>query len=203
MIRLPANVLMRISKSKFVAGVQCMKRLYLQVHQPELAAELDDASKAVMEQGHQVGLEAQKAFPGGVTVEAGPAELDQAIKATRDLVAKSEAPAIFEATFRHGDVLVRTDVLKRSGRSGHRLIEVKSSTKVKPHYAYDIAIQRHVLTGAGIEIKQASLMHLNREYVFDGKEYDVSQLFVEAEVKPEMPLVKPKSPTASKNSFGY
>jgi hypothetical protein len=175
---------MRISKSKFVAGVQCLKRLYLQVHESELAAEPDEASKAVMEQGHQVGLEAQKAFPGGVTVKAGPAELDKAIKATRDLVANSEAPAIFEATFQHGDVLVRTDVLKRSGRSGHRLIEVKSSTKVKPHYAYDIAIQRHVLTGAGIDVKQASLMHLNRDYIFNGKEYDLSQLFVEAEVKP-------------------
>jgi predicted RecB family nuclease len=176
---------MRISKSKFVAGVQCLKRLYFQVRQPELAAELDDASKAVIEQGRQVGLVAQKAFPGGVTVEAGPTELDKALKATRDLVAKSEAPAIFEATFQHGDVLVRTDVLKRSGRSGHLLIEVKSSTKVKPHYGYDIAIQRHVLSGADIEVKQASLMHLNREYVFNGKEYDVSQLFVIAEVKPE------------------
>ena len=45
----------RISKSKFVAGVQCLKRLYLEVHQPELAGELDEATKAVMEQGHQVG----------------------------------------------------------------------------------------------------------------------------------------------------
>src|SRR5712691_4646877 len=106
---------MRISKVKFVAGVQCLKRLYLQVHEPGLAAELDEASKAVIEQGRQVGLVAQKAFPGGVTVEAGPAELDKAIKATRDLVAKSEAPAIFEATFQHGDVLVRIDVLQRSG----------------------------------------------------------------------------------------
>ena len=174
----------RISKSKFVAGVQCLKRLYLQVHEPELAAGLDDASKAVLEQGHQVGLVAQRAFPGGVMVEAGPTELDEAIKTTRELVARAEAPAIFEATFQHEGVLVRTDVLKRNGRSGHRLIEVKSSTKVKPHYAYDIAVQRHVLIGAGIEIKQASLMHLNRDYVFNGKEYDVSQLFVEAEVKP-------------------
>jgi hypothetical protein len=175
----------RISKSKFVAGVQCLKRLYFEVHQPELAAEPDGASKAVMEQGHQVGLVAQKAFPGGVMVEAGHTELAKAIPVTRELIAKAEAPAIFEATFQHGGVLVRADVLKRSGRSGQRLIEVKSSTRVKPHHAYDIAIQRHVLTGADIEVQQASLMHLNREYVFDGKEYDVSQLFVEAEVKPE------------------
>jgi len=139
----------------------------------------------VIEQGRQVGLAAQKAFPGGVIVEAGPKELDKAIKATRELVAKSEAPAIFEATFQHEGVLVRTDVLKRSGRLGHCLIEVKSATAMKPHYAYDIGIQRHVLTGADVEIKQASLMHLNREYVFDGNEYDVSHLFVTADLKPK------------------
>jgi hypothetical protein len=165
MIRPPLSALMRISKSKFVTGVQCLKRLYLQVHQPGLAAELDDASKAVIEQGSQVGLVAQKAFPGGVMVKAGRTELDKAIKATRELVAKSEVPAIFDATFQHEGVLVRTDVLKRSGRLGHSLVEVKSATKMKPHYAYDIAIQRHVLTGAGIEVKQASLMHLNRKYM--------------------------------------
>ena len=70
----------RISKSKFVAGVQCLKRLYLEVHEPELATELDEASKNVIEQGHQVGLVAQKAFPGGVMVEAGHTELAKAIK---------------------------------------------------------------------------------------------------------------------------
>ena len=76
-------------------------------------------------------------------------------------------------------------MLKRRGRFGHHLIEVKSATDVKPHYAYDIAIQRHVLTGADVEVKQASLMYLNRDYVFDGKEYDVSQLFVISEVTPK------------------
>jgi hypothetical protein len=39
----------RISKSKFVAGVQCLKRLYWQVHQPELAAAPDAAVEAIME----------------------------------------------------------------------------------------------------------------------------------------------------------
>jgi hypothetical protein len=47
---------MRISKSKFVSGCQCLKRLYFQVHQPELAAEHDAADEAVIEQGRGVGL---------------------------------------------------------------------------------------------------------------------------------------------------
>src|SRR3979411_2820402 len=42
---------MTISKSKFVAGVQCLKRLYLQVHQPELAAQPDEVDEALMQKG--------------------------------------------------------------------------------------------------------------------------------------------------------
>jgi hypothetical protein len=41
----------RISKSKFVAGCQCLKRLYLQAHESELAAEPDAAAEAIIEQG--------------------------------------------------------------------------------------------------------------------------------------------------------
>lgn len=169
---------MKMSKSKFVVGVQCLKRLYLQVHEPELAAEPDEGSKAVIEQGRQVGLVAQKAFPGGATVEAGPDQLSKALELTQHLLAKSDLPAIFEGTFQHDNVLIRADVLKKRGLHGHRLIEVKSSTEMKPHYAYDLAIQRHVLEGAEIQIDKAQLMHLNREYVFDGNEYDLSKLFV-------------------------
>ncbi len=44
---------MRISKSKFMAGRQYLKHLYFQLHQPELAAQPDAASEAVIEQaGH-------------------------------------------------------------------------------------------------------------------------------------------------------
>ena len=56
----------RISKSKFVAGVQCLKRLYLQVHEPGLAAGLDASNQAIMEQGREVGLLARQMFPEGV-----------------------------------------------------------------------------------------------------------------------------------------
>jgi len=177
---------MRISKSKFVAGVQCLKRLYFQVHRPELATTgSTEATEAVMEQGHQVGLVAQKAFPGGVLVAADHEHLDDAIRVTRKLVGKPEVPAVFEATFEYGGVLVRTDVLERRSRAAYRLIEVKSATGSKPHYAYDVGIQKYVLSGAGVNLEGTRLMYLNREYVFDGQEYDISRLFVMAEVPQE------------------
>ena len=176
---------MRISKSKFVAGVQCLKRLYFEVHQPELATGATEAAEAVMEQGQQVGLEARKAFAGGVLVADDHEHLDDAIRATRELVGNAEVPAIFEAAFAYGSVLVRADVLERRSRSRYRLVEVKSSTAPKPHYAFDIGIQKLVLSGAGIHLEGTRLMHLNRNYVFDGQAYDVSRLFVTVEIPKE------------------
>jgi hypothetical protein len=75
---------MKLSKSKFVAGCQCLRRLYWQVHEPELAATPDAAAEAIIRQGREVGILARKLFPGGVEVCEGG--LDQAIRTTRELV---------------------------------------------------------------------------------------------------------------------
>ena len=76
----------KLNKSKFVAGCQCLKRLYLQVHEPELAAEPDAAAEAIIEQGREVGLLARQMFPGGVEVRS-ERGFDQAIRATREILA--------------------------------------------------------------------------------------------------------------------
>jgi hypothetical protein len=39
---------MKLSKSRFVAGCQCLKRLYWQIHEPELAAQPDAAAECSM-----------------------------------------------------------------------------------------------------------------------------------------------------------
>jgi hypothetical protein len=179
---------MRLSKSRFVAGVQCPKRLYLQVHRPDLATDSDEASIAIMDQGQLVGIEAQKAFPGGVLVDASYEELDKAIAMTRELVANSDVPAIFEATFEADKVLVRVDVLKRDGDSAFQILEVKSSTTLKNEYLYDIGIQKQVVTRAGLNVSAASLMHLNRNYVYGGGNYDSSALFQIVELTPEIAI---------------
>lgn len=166
-----------LSKSKFVAGVQCLKRLYLQVYQPELAAEPDDSTEAILNQGTEVGILAQRAFPGGVTIDAGRDDLESALERTQELIADPHIPAIFEATFRYHDVLVRVDILKRLPRNRWRLIEVKSTTSVKDYHVYDVAIQRHVVASCGLDVKTACLMHLNRDYVYDGHQYDLGRLF--------------------------
>lgn len=167
---------MRISKSKFVAGVQCLKRLYLQVHQPELAAEPNAASEAVMEQGREVGMLARRMFPGGVEV-CSTKGLDQAIRDTQELAANPEIPAIFEGTFENGGVLVRADVLQRRRDGRWRLIEVKSTSEVKDHHLEDVALQYRVVSRSGLDVASSCLAHVNRGYVFDGQNIEARRFF--------------------------
>jgi predicted RecB family nuclease len=167
---------MTISKSKFVAGAQCLKRLYLQVHQPELAAEPDASGSAIMEQGQEVGRLAHQLFPGGVMVD-GSDGLGQAIRTTQELIANPEVPAIFEGTFSNGDVLVRVDILHRRRDNRWRLIEVKSTTDLKEHHLDDVAIQHRVVSRCGLDLASSCLAHINRNYVFDGGSIDVRRFF--------------------------
>jgi len=166
----------QISKSKFVAGAQCLKRLYLQVHQPELAAEPNASGYAIMEQGQEVGRLAHQLFPSGVKVD-GSAGLGQAIRTTQELIANPEVPAIFEATFENGGVLVRVDILHRRRDNRWRLIEVKSTTDLKEHHLDDVAIQHRIVSRCGLDLASSCLAHINRNYVFDGGSIDVRRFF--------------------------
>jgi uncharacterized protein DUF2779 len=184
----PVNPTCKISKSKFMAGVQCVKREYMQVRHPELAASVDDGR---MRRGMEVGLLAQQMFPGGVLVAADHKHLSDAIRDTRELVANREVPVIFEAAFEHNGVLVRTDVLKRNS-GGFHLTEVKSSTKIKPEYTDDVSVQRFVAAGCGLRVEDTTVMYLSRDYVYDGavgadgrRLYEISRLFVTEEVQPQ------------------
>lgn len=166
---------MTISKTRYCAGVQCLKRLYLLVHSPELAAQPDDSAEAIIEQGREVGMLARKLFPGGVEVcERG---LDQAIRTTRELVANPDVSALFEAVFEHQNVLVKVDILHRRRDGRWRLIEVKSTTDAKDHHLEDVAIQYRVVSRYGLDVASVCLAHVNRGYVFDGQSIDAKRFF--------------------------
>jgi hypothetical protein len=168
-------VTIKLSKSRFVAGCQCLKRLYLQVHQPTLAAEPDEAADAIIEQGREVGMIARQLFPGGVEVRN--EGLDNAIRATLELTANRDVPAIFEGTFEHGGVLVRVDILHRRRDKRWGLIEVKSTTAVRDHHVPDVAIQHRVVRRSGINLAASCLAHVNRDYIYTGGGIDVHSFF--------------------------
>lgn len=171
----------RLSKSKFLAALQCDKRLYLEIRHPELATPLDAATKAVLEMGSEIGILARRRFPGGVLVDVSYRKAKQALDRTADLIADASVPAIFEGAFYFDRVLVRVDILERltgaDGAIGWRLIEVKASTKTREIHLDDVAIQYYVARGAGVPVAEAGVMHVNSRYIYEGGEPDVDQLF--------------------------
>jgi hypothetical protein len=172
----------RLSKSKFLSGLQCHKRLYLEVHQPSLATKPDAATQAMFDMGTEVGELARSRFPGGVLVTAGYRQTEAALAQTAELIRDLTVPAIFEAAFIHGGVLIRADVLERvqavEGQlSGWHLIEVKSSTKVKDVHLEDLAVQSEVILSAGLTLVSVSLMHINTGYLYRDGAIDLTELF--------------------------
>jgi hypothetical protein len=174
--------MMKISKSKYMAGLQCLKRLYLQVHEPGLAAQVDGAEEAIIQQGHDVGLLARELFPGGIEVD-GTGGLDQAIRATKELVANPEVPAIFEGAFESQGVIVKTDILQRRKENLWRLVEVKSTTDLKERHLEDVAIQSYALSRSGLNLASVWLAHVNRKYELTEGTVDPRQFFLHAECR--------------------
>ena len=119
-----------LSKSRFVTGCQCHKLLWWTVHEPD-AEELqpDKVLQDLFDQGRQVGELARRRYPGGVLIDLPHTARAERVAATRDALAHG-APAVFEATFIAQETFVAIDVLEQQG-DAYRLIEVKSSTRVK------------------------------------------------------------------------
>jgi hypothetical protein len=175
-----------LSKSRVAAGLQCSKRLYLECYASDLRDPMETARQGLVEVGRQVGVAARSAFPGGVLIGDDPHHHDGAARATREAMANPEVRAVFEAAFLFDQIRVRVDVMARAEGGRWDLVEVKSSKQVKDEYLNDVAIQLHVAEGSGVLVREASVLHLNAEYVWPGGPYDHSLLFARRDLTEEV-----------------
>ena len=158
----------RLSKSRFVAGVQCHKLLWWKVHEPAAGElQVDKVPQDLFDQGVIVGKLATDQFPGGVLIDLPHTAVAERVTATQTAL-DAGAPAIFEASFFADRVFVAVDVLLKTG-TGHTLIEVKSSTEVKDEHIAAAAIQAWVLSRSGVAVDRVEIMHLNKEYRHPGQ----------------------------------
>ena len=120
----------RLSKSRFTSGLQCHKKLWWEVHEPD-AIELqpDKVLQDLFDQGRQVGEAARARYPGGVLIDLPHHARAARVAATHEAL-DAGAPAVFEATFIADDTFVAVDVLEKQ-KDGYRLTEVKSSSSLK------------------------------------------------------------------------
>jgi hypothetical protein len=163
-----------LSKSLYMTGLQCHKALWLHEYQPELKDEVSPEQKSMFDFGAEVGFYAQELFPDGVLVPHGDLSHSQQLAMTQDVIS-SGASTIYEGAFSYNGVFIKADIL-HLGPEGWELYEVKSSASPKEHYLDDIAIQFYVISGTGLPLAKACLVHLDTRYVRQGP-IDVRQLF--------------------------
>ena len=154
-----------LSKSRILSGLQCMRRLWLEINRPELV-KTSPSTERLFRMGHQLNDVVHNQFPGGILIDSDHA-LSGAIRETDYQLRTHPERPLFEATFSKHNVLIRADVLLREA-GGFHLIEVKSSTTLKPYHVSDCAIQAWVMREAGHKPERITLAHIDNMFVYPG-----------------------------------
>jgi len=158
-----------LTKTRFLSGLQCHKRLWFEIHRP--LEESIEPSIPIL-QGRAFDEVVQRLRPG--VVISRDKGMPAAIAETVRVLAKgTDAPStLYQPAFRAGDLAVIADVLRRHGNE-FELVEVKATTQVKETHLPDAAFQALVLQRASIPVGRVSIGHVNSQFVLKrAGEYD-------------------------------
>ena len=183
-----------LSKSRFLAGLQCHLRLWYQCFERELIPEVPPSQQAIFDAGHEVGELATQLFPGGILIDEPYFLHKQAVQSTLQAMQDPDVKSIYEAAFAYDGVRIRVDVLERLDDGSWNLVEVKSSTSIKEVYYPDVAVQFYVLEGCGLKINRAGILHINNQYIYDGQNLDLESLFSFGDLTDETMSMQPEIP---------
>jgi hypothetical protein len=175
-----------LSKSKLMAYRQCPKRVWLEVHHPDLRV-VTAASEKNFATGHQVGEIAQQLYDPagqGTVIEPFAEGIDAALALTLTLLDTPQP--IFEAGFAAKGAMAFADVLLpvQNTPTSWRMIEVKSSASVKATHREDVAVQAFVARAAGVPLTAIALAHIDTTWTYPGGG-DYQGLFIEKDLTEE------------------
>src|SRR2546422_5305712 len=123
-----ASQSLRLSKSRFLAGLQCHKQLWWRVHERDASELVPDAAlRNVLNQGNEVGRRAREYVPGGELVDLPFYQFDNKVAQTRDILRRGPSPPPpYEGTVLPDDNHAAGDIPSRGAR-GHEGGEVQAS----------------------------------------------------------------------------
>jgi hypothetical protein len=168
-----------ISKSRYLQGRQCSKLFWTQYNDKEKIPPTDAATQAIFDQGHDVGHLAKSLYPGGVEIEGDPWKFADLMARTREAM-KKRVP-LYEAAFGGRNAFARADILVPAEDGAWDIVEVKSSTQVKPVNILDLSLQRYAAESNGLKIGKCVLMHVDTSYVRHGA-LELEKLFAREDV---------------------
>ena len=160
-----------LSKSSYCDCLQCEKIYWMKKHKKQEASA--EANDSALSRGKVVGEFAKGLFKNHVDVAADE-DINLRVQKTENLL-KDTPNVITEASFIFNNNFCSVDILKND-EDGVEIYEVKSSTKIKDIYRDDVAYQYYVLSNLGVNVKKASIVYINKEYVRQG-DVDINQVF--------------------------
>jgi hypothetical protein len=177
-----------LTKSRFLSGLQCHKRLWFEIRQP---LEVPIPPSVAILQGRAFDEQVQRLHPG--VVISRDRGMPAAIAATSKLLAKgADAPAtLYQPAFRARDLAIIADVLRRRGDK-FELVEVKATTQVKETHLADAAFQALVLKGARIPVGRYFIGHVNDQFILR-RAGDYDGLLVEQDITDAVEVYLPEA----------
>lgn len=169
-----------LTKSKYLAGLECSRHLWSLLHDKEKIPEPTIAEKFLMDQGIAIGKLATQLFSNGINLTNlsfydNIAQSKKAIKEKRPIF---EAGFIFDNCFSRADILMPTDDV-------WDIIEVKASTSLKEANIHDVSFQKYCYEGAGLKIRNCYILHLNKDYIRNGQ-INMKELFTQTDITLEV-----------------
>lgn len=149
----------RLTKSKYIRGLQCHKALYLDVFRPELG-KISWETRQKFAQGRSFEATYKAQFPNGIDLshELGY-KIDLYPTRTAELLAQNGDVVLFEAGFCYNEVLVLADVVHKTPEGRLIIHEVKNSTRVSETFARDVAVQHYVISHCVDHIDEFAVVH--------------------------------------------
>ncbi|MCR4660052.1 MAG: hypothetical protein K5650_07130 [Bacteroidales bacterium] len=153
----------KLSKSKYIRGLQCVKALYYDVYNPKLAR-YSAETLALFNRGRRFEQAYKALFENGIDVSAmcrfNPL---RSPGITANLLASSSEVTLFEAGFIYDGVLILADVVRKTAAGSLHVHEVKSGIDVTPTFRRDAAVQHyvvsHAIEGSGLRLSEFSVIY--------------------------------------------
>lgn len=156
---------------------RCPRLLWLTRFRPEAAEPGGADAEARLATAQAVKVEAQRQCADAITIDhvEGWAA---AVASTRQAVAGRHT--VLNAAFERDGLRATIDIATPVPE-GWQLIAVRGATRAKPHHLTAVATQRWAAEGAGLSVTQATVRHLDRDFILpaDG---DLANAFADSDV---------------------
>jgi hypothetical protein len=162
-----------ISKTLFMKGRQCPKMMYLHKYHRNLLSGTNSLQKNKDKRAFSFENTFRKLnFPKGMHMqEESKGNLNENLKLSKELLEKEGGQSLFEAALVYDSVFVLLDIVHKNEKGEFEVYEIKNTTKFKPEFIWDTALQYAVCKSLfGESLKSFKLVYKNKSGEFKLKE---------------------------------